>query len=139
MKATTAEWLARAADDLKAAEVLIAQPELTNIVAFHAQQAVEKALKAAIEEQDLGLVKTHSLTRLYEIVKHFYPMISDEDMLERLEAVYVEARYPGNLGLLPYGKPDKEEALAFYAAANAVVSKIRTGLEQATETTTANQ
>ncbi|MBP6440073.1 MAG: HEPN domain-containing protein [Caldilineaceae bacterium] len=54
MKATTAEWLARAADDLKAAEVLIAQPDLTNIVAFHAQQAVEKALKAAIEEQDLG-------------------------------------------------------------------------------------
>ena len=54
MKATTAEWIARAADDLKAAEGLIAQPELTNIVAFHAQQAVEKALKAAIEEQDLG-------------------------------------------------------------------------------------
>lgn len=137
MKATTAEWLARAADDLKAAEVLLAQPELTNIVAFHAQQAVEKALKATTEELDLGLMKTHSLTRLYEIVKPFRPVISDVDMLDRLEAVYVEARYPGDLGLLPYGKPDRDEVAEFYSFAGGVVAAIRTGLEQPSTISTA--
>lgn len=45
MKAITSEWLARALDDLLAAEVLLTQPELTNMVAFHAQQTVEKPSK----------------------------------------------------------------------------------------------
>lgn len=50
MKAITREWLARAADDLAAARLLLTQENLTNVVAFHAQQTVEKILKAAIEE-----------------------------------------------------------------------------------------
>ena len=44
MKAITREWLARAEDDLAAARLLLAQEDLTNVVAFHAQQAVEKTL-----------------------------------------------------------------------------------------------
>ena len=39
------------------------------MVAFHAQQAIEKSLKAVIEEFDLGFIKTHQLERLFEIVK----------------------------------------------------------------------
>jgi HEPN domain-containing protein len=139
MKAVTSEWLSRAADDLKAAEVLTAQPDLTNVVAFHAQQAVEKALKAVVEEQELGRMKTHSLTRLYEMVEPFFPEIVDWDMLDRLEAVYVEARYPGDLGLLPYGKPDRDEAVAFYEFAARVVGAIRTGLEQQPAVTAADE
>lgn len=46
MKPTTHEWLIRAADDLSAAQVLLFRPDLTNMVAFHAQQTVEKAFKA---------------------------------------------------------------------------------------------
>lgn len=130
MKASTSEWLSRAADGFKAAEVLIVQPGLTNIVAFHAQQAVEKALKAVVEEQELGRVKTHSLTRLYEMTKSFFPEIVDWDMLDRLEAVYVEARYPGDLGLLPYGKPDKDDVVKFYDFAARVVATIRIELER---------
>ena len=42
MKLITKEWLERAVDDLQAIAALIIQEELTNIVAFHAQQAVEK-------------------------------------------------------------------------------------------------
>ena len=95
MKAITREWLAKADEDLAAAQALLAHPELTNIVAFHAQQAVEKALKAALEELELGPLRTHSLTRLYASVRPYYAVIADLDMLDRLEAVYIEARYPG--------------------------------------------
>ena len=41
MRAITREWLACAADDLAAARVLLAQEDLTNMAAFHAQQAVK--------------------------------------------------------------------------------------------------
>lgn len=50
MKAITREWLDRAEDDLSAAELLLTRPVLTNMVAFHAQQTVEKILKAVLEE-----------------------------------------------------------------------------------------
>jgi len=130
MKAITREWLARASDDLAAAEELLAREDLTNVVAFHAQQAVEKALKAAIEELDLGLLKTHSLTRLYEMVRPYHPVIADMDMLDRLEAVYIEARYPGEMGLLPYGKPAPEDAADFHEFARDVVQQLRARLER---------
>jgi len=129
MKAITREWLARAADDLAAARLLLTQADLTNVVAFHAQQAVEKVLKAAIEELHLGLVRTHSLTRLYELVRSRYPVVDDVDMLDRLEAVYIDTRYPGEMGLLPYGKPAPEDATALYHFAQDVFHKVQSCIE----------
>ncbi|PWH16520.1 MAG: hypothetical protein DDG58_09405 [Ardenticatenia bacterium] len=40
MKAITREWLTKASEDLAAAQALLAYPDLTNTVAFHAQQAL---------------------------------------------------------------------------------------------------
>ncbi|GIV80161.1 MAG: HEPN domain-containing protein [Litorilinea sp.] len=131
MKAITQEWLARAAEDLAAAEALLTRSDLTSVVAFHAQQAVEKALKAAIEELDLPVLRTHSLVRLYELVRPHYPMITDMDMLDRLEAVYIQSRYPGELGLLPGGKPSPEDAADFYNFARNVFQRIQASLEDA--------
>lgn len=131
MKPTTHEWLTRAAEDLAAAQVLLSRPDLTNAVAFHAQQAVEKALKAVIEEMDLGFVRTHSLTRLYELVRPHYPIIGDMDMLDRLDAVYIEARYPGDMGLLPTGKPTLDEATELFGFANGIFQQLQTCLQDA--------
>ena len=50
MKQLTREWLNAAGDDLTAIENLLDNPVLTNIVAFHSQQAIEKSIKAIIEE-----------------------------------------------------------------------------------------
>jgi HEPN domain-containing protein len=133
MKAITREWLALAADDLAAARLLLSHAELTNVVAFHAQQAVEKALKAAIEELDLGLVKTHSLARLYDMVKPHYTLVTEADMLDRLDSVYIEARYPGEMGLLPYGKPTTEDATDFHNFAQDVFERLQTELDKPDE------
>ena len=131
MKAITREWLNRAEDDLLAAKLLLAQPELTNMVAFHAQQAVEKSLKAALEESDIAAFKTHSLTRLYSLVSPSISLSIKQDMLDRLEAVYIQARYPGEMGLLPYGKPSQKEADEFYDFAQKVCDQVRSALETA--------
>ncbi len=56
MKLITQEWLDRAADDLETIRQLLHhETRLTNVVSFHAQQAVEKTLKAIIEEWDIDL------------------------------------------------------------------------------------
>lgn len=59
MKLITKEWLNRAKDDLTVIEEIIDNRHLTNMVAFHAQQTVEKTLKAIIEEFEIGFIKTH--------------------------------------------------------------------------------
>ena len=133
MKAITLEWLERARDDLNSAEILLTRPDLTNIVAFHAQQAVEKSLKAALEQSAIAPAKTHSLTRLFGLVEPYLLFGMDQDMLDRLDAVYIEARYPGEMGLLPYGKPSQEEANGFYNFARQFYRQVRSALEAGKE------
>lgn len=58
-------WLAKAAQDLRAADVdLAAVPPLVEDTAFHAQQAAEKSLKAILALHDLPIRKTHDLVGL---------------------------------------------------------------------------
>ena len=130
MKTITLEWLNRAEDDLLAAKLLLAQPELTNMVAFHAQQAVEKTLKAALEELEIAALKTHSLTRLYSLLIPNISISVEQDMLDRLEAVYIQSRYPGEMGLLPHGKPTQEEAQEFLRFAQQLYNHVQTSLEE---------
>ena len=44
MRETTREWLSRAKDDLDVIAEIKNKQHLTNMVAFHAQQAIEKSL-----------------------------------------------------------------------------------------------
>lgn len=67
MKAITLEWLARAGEDLSAAELLLSHLELTNMVAFHAQQTVEKTMKALLEETGILRLTQYKFHRLEHI------------------------------------------------------------------------
>ena len=82
MKRETKEWSKIAEEELKASEHLF-KASLYRMVCYHAQQAVEKILKAL-------------------------PPLSVEDAVF-LNSVY-RARYPAALGLLPTGEPTKEDA-----------------------------
>ena len=55
MKPISVDWLKSARSDLLTMEALLGRAELTAVVAFHAQQCVEKVLKAIIEEQGSSL------------------------------------------------------------------------------------
>ena len=65
MKTITQAWLKFAETDIKAAEKLLEDKFLSNIVVFHSQQAVEKCFKAILEEKNLKVRKIHSLLTLY--------------------------------------------------------------------------
>ncbi|MBN2246619.1 MAG: HEPN domain-containing protein [Candidatus Aminicenantes bacterium] len=57
MKPITKEWLDRAEEDLDVAGEIISKEHLTNMVAFHSQQAVEKTFKSIIEESEIEILE----------------------------------------------------------------------------------
>jgi len=93
---------------------------------------VEKLLKAVIEEFQTALVKTHNLERLYEKVKPNGVVISDVDLLKRLNELYIDSRYPSDSGLLPYGKPTLEDAHKFYSFAEKTYREVKAVLKERT-------
>ena len=116
MKPVTREWLKAADDDIVAMRRMLDVEEITNIVAFHAQQCIEKSFKAIIEEHQTGLIRTHNIESLYAKVKDIMGEI-DEQIIDRLDKLYIEARYPGEMGLMPYGKTSKEDAKRYFCEA----------------------
>jgi len=108
MKQPTSDWLTAAEDDLLAAKMLADEQRLTSLASFHCQQCLEKCFKAIIENQDKPPVKSHDLIRLSLNANISF---SDKELilLGIINEVYIDARYPGDLGLLPHGKPALSE------------------------------
>lgn len=124
MNNVTNDWLLAAADDLAAIEAMLPNNQLTNIIAFHAEQAVEKAFKGLRELFGLRIPRTHDLLLLYDGLSAH--IVAQEDSLDTLNELYIDARYPGDMGLLPHGKPTQEEADEFYRFAKMVVTTATT-------------
>jgi len=114
MKKQVEDWLLLADKDLLAAEILIKDEyPLTNIAAFHCQQAIEKYLKAIVIEKDVPLIKTHDLIKLNGMINEIKELGIDEKKLIILNEVYIDSRYPGDFGLMPDGIPSNEQAKEF--------------------------
>ena len=93
----TRAWLHKAGSDLRAAKVgLEAAPPLLEDVAFHCQQAVEKALKAFLTWHDRPFRRTHDLVELggqcAEIEAALEPLLRRAAALSEYAWAY---RYPG--------------------------------------------
>ena len=92
MREETAEWLASAAEDLTAAQVLFDAGQY-HTMALHAQQAVEKSLKGLLVERTGELpARTHDLRRIGAEVGVPPEMLA---RLVELYAYYLAGRYPG--------------------------------------------
>lgn len=119
--AETRAWLSKAALDLRAAEhERTATPPLTGDMVFHAQQLVEKSLKAFLSWHDRPFRKTHSLVELGQQCTLLQP---DLEPLLREAAPLTEYawkfRYPGE-----EEEPALEEADAALAKARRVFHTI---------------
>ncbi len=95
------EWLKSAYSDLRSIHYIINDAFLTHMVAFHSQQAIEKALKAILENEENRIPKVHKLQNLISRVS--IDIEFDESIIEILDELYIESRYPGDFGLLPQG------------------------------------
>ncbi len=123
MKKQTKYWLKLANEDLAVIQKIIHDPALTNMVAFHAQQAIEKSFKAILEEKEAKVPRIHNLITLFELVKK-YIELNDLEIIKELNEAYIETRYPVDLGLLPSGKPSQEKAEQFFKVARKINTQI---------------
>ncbi len=121
-------WLEFAQTDVRMAQ--LALPEsLFAAVCFHAQQAVEKSMKAILAMREENIPKTHSLARLSDQIggSEFDDL---EAALTRLDDVYLTSRYPDLLpGSLPEGLPTQQVAEQVLAAAQIVYERVSSMME----------
>lgn len=98
MKASTREWIAKAEEDFALA-VILARPRkkpLWGPLSFHAQQCVEKYLKARLNEAGLPIQRTHDVAQLLNQVVAVEPLWSAfGPALKQVADYAVQPRYPG--------------------------------------------
>jgi len=118
----TKEWLKAGYADLRSISHIINDDFLTHIVAFHSQQAIEKTLKAILENENKRIPRVHKLENLISRVD--FNLKVDEEIIEILDELYIDSRYPSDMGLLPYGKPTLEDAKKFYDTAKNIFDEV---------------
>jgi len=94
--AVAGEWMAKADNDLRSAEYLLKMKDCpTDTICFHAQQCVEKCLKALLVAQGTGFKKTHDLEELMGLLPpRLRPSLDDKEQ-DRLTEYATVTRYPG--------------------------------------------
>ncbi len=118
-------WLRKARNDLITAVQTLQLPDgPTDTVCFHAQQAIEKALKAALTYEDVAFPRIHNLVKLLDLAGAFMPELdAHRGVFAELSAYAVEMRYPGE-GI----DPTREEATRALAVAERVVDHVESQL-----------
>ena len=66
-KALVKQWVAKAENDLKTAKIIANEKGLEDIACFHAQQAVEKFLKAYLTYREVRFPKTYNISYLLRL------------------------------------------------------------------------
>lgn len=98
MNSPVNEWIEKAEEDCRVALTLrrLRRNPTHNAVCFHAQQCIEKYLKAILEKHGVVIRKIHSLPILLDQCVEVQPMLIGmrPDMV-RLSEYAVEFRYPG--------------------------------------------
>lgn len=130
MKILTKEWLNFAKDDLDVAARILDDEHLTNMVAFHSHQAVEKCFKAVAEEMEIKIKKSHNLVTIAAEIKDFIKLKDEGNILRKLNEIYISSRYPIDLGLMPSGKPNMDEAKIFYEFAENLYHQVYVVLDK---------
>ncbi len=130
MRRATEAWLRDAQDELDTAVVLEEHGRYRG-ACLHAQQCVEKALKAWLLERGKRLPRTHDVVELLNAVlaEGSRPDLAMEDAVF-LNSLY-RGRYPTEEGLLPHGEPDRQDAARAVRVAAAVLAGVRAEIETA--------
>ncbi|MGQ9628533.1 MAG: HEPN domain-containing protein [Anaerolineae bacterium] len=122
-------WFDYALDDFKGIRVLLNE-KVYRLVCFHAQQFVEKVFKGLLFQQGMDPPRTQDLGFLYQKLGQLNaPLRIDVADLEFLSGVYVEFRYPPEIGFLSHGEPRQEDAEKASAIAGRVFAQVEKLLE----------
>ena len=76
-----------------------------------------------IEEHDSPSIKSHDLLRL-QLNANIELSNQEIIMLGIINEVYIDSRYPGDLGLLPHGKPTMSEIETFIVFCETIFNRL---------------
>lgn len=122
--AVPSDWLLEAEEDLATARVLT-ERAIYKQACFHAQQAVEKALKAVLLKRTGTIPRIHDLPGLLAQVRKADPELLDHGpAVQTLDPYYMLARYPD---VRPRGTamPVRDDADRALALAESVLNDLR--------------
>jgi HEPN domain-containing protein len=115
-RALAGEWLAKAQQDLEVAELIPGSDAARWAACFHTQQAAEEAIKAVLVDRGIDFPRSHSLTRLGELLGTEAGDF-ERPMLVALDPWAVAGRYPEDIP-----EPTRDETSRLVAGARAVVA-----------------
>jgi HEPN domain-containing protein len=107
MKQLTLEWVDKAEGDWHDAQRAYRARKHPNYdsACFHAQQCVEKYLKARLEEAGIAFAKTHGLPLLLTLTTRVEPQwVALQQQANALNAFAVVFRYPGRWATKAHAK-----------------------------------
>ena len=97
MNPLTEEWVQKAEGDYTVAQqVLQGQNPVNDAICFHAQQCIEKYLKAWLQEADIPFPRPHDLQALLNLIVPVLPVWNAwREDFSKLSEHAVDPRYPG--------------------------------------------
>ena len=120
IKTAVSRWLIKAEHDLRTAQTMLSiNPPVTDTACFHAQQCVEKCLKAYLVAAGTQVERTHYLPRLLALCAGHDPEFHKlSDIAVELTDYAVADRYPDNWREIPEAEAQSAvgraaEAMAF--------------------------
>lgn len=115
-------WFQKADNDLRAIQNNLKDSDPpTDVICFHAQQAIEKYMKGVLIYFGKHITKTHDLVFLLTEISNYMPEIEKmEDKIRNVNRYAVEVRYPDIMF-----EPAFEQAEEAYEIALAVKNIIR--------------
>jgi len=120
------QWLRLAFDDLRLADLAVdAEPPMTGLALYHAQQAAEKSLKGFLVSRGSGYPLSHNLATILKPALAFDPTL-EQVVLPALNLTGFATlyRYPGEPE-----EPTTEEARRWVSAARSVYEAVLGRLE----------
>lgn len=118
-------WIAKADSDLATAELVVNAGGPFDTACYHAQQAIEKCLKAVLAVGGAAIPRTHNLEELADRANEAMPPLAlDADELAEITPFAVELRYD------PDFWPDLETATKALSAARRLRVRIVAALPE---------
>lgn len=126
----TQQWIMRAEDDLRLAELIQKDDDpIYWAIAFHTQQCAEKALKGLLTFHDIRAGKTHNIENLLRLSS---PVVDGlEKFIEQakiLSTYAVDSRYP-----VSHGEVSNNEAIEAIETARKIFECVLNSLPEFTE------
>ena len=88
------DWIDFANEDLELAKLAL-EKAIYNQTCFHAQQGLEKGLKAFLKTRQVGIPRIHGLSELVSLCRNYDDaFVKLEDACAKLDPYYIPTRYP---------------------------------------------